>query len=200
MKLALALASIAAATAAMPALAGQVKESTTYFMVRGATFDELDRAMGMTGPQLRSGGERHAGATEVSFKGDATYRTANGRCSVDRANYRLTLHQTLPRWNAPKGADQRTRVLWKTLRDDVLTHENHHSAIAKAALKRIEDTVRELPPMANCEQMAAKVTAAVHRVIADHDSEQLAFDRSEARIIDKRLAAELRRNLEVAAR
>lgn len=198
MKLVVAATAIVSALAAMPAMAGQVKESTTYFMVRGSTFDELDRAMGMHGPQLRSGGERHAGSTQVSFNGDATYRTVNGRCAVDRASYRLSLHQTLPRWNAPKGADGRTKVLWKTLRDDILTHENQHSAIAKAALKRIEDTVRELPPMGDCSQMASKVNATVRNIIESHDREQLAFDRSEARAIDSRLARELRRNLQVA--
>jgi predicted secreted Zn-dependent protease len=200
MKFAVVMTSIVAMSVAVPAMAGQVKERTTYFMVRGSTFDELEHAMGMQGPQLRSGGERHAGSTEVSFDGNATYRTVNGRCAVDRASYRLSLHQTLPRWNAPKGADARTKVLWKTFRDDVVTHENQHSAIAKSALKRIEDTVRELPPMADCAQMETKVNAAVRSIIQRHDRDQLAFDRSESRAIDARLARELRRNLASADR
>lgn len=198
MRLAVAMASVAASLFSLPVLAGQVKESTTYFMVRGSTFDELDRAMGMHGPQLRNGGERHAGSTQVTFDGNATYRTIGGRCGVDRASYRLSLHQTLPRWNAPKGADARTKILWKTLHDDIAVHENHHSAIAKTALKRIEDTVRGLPPMADCGKMEAKVNSTVRGIIADHDREQLAFDRSESRAIDSRLARELRRNLQVA--
>lgn len=198
MRLAATCAMIAVAFSPLPVLAGQIKESTTYFMVRGSTFDELDRAMGMSGPQLRNGGERHAGSTQVSFNGDATYKTVNGQCGVDRASYRLSLHQTLPRWSAPKGADDRTRILWKTLRDDITTHENHHSAIAKAALKRMEDAVRELRPMPDCRQMAAKVDSVTKRIIADHDSEQLAFDASESRRIDARLARELRRNLQMA--
>ncbi|MBB3949586.1 DUF922 domain-containing Zn-dependent protease [Aureimonas jatrophae] len=200
MKFAVVMTSIVAMSVAVPAMAGQVKERTTYFMVRGSTFDELEHAMGMQGPQLRSGGERHAGSTEVSFDGNATYRTVNGRCAVDRASYRLSLHQTLPRWNAPKGADARTKVLWKTFRDDVVTHENQHSTIAKSALKRIEDTVRELPPMADCAQMESKVNAAVRSIIQRHDRDQLAFDRSESRAIDARLARELRRNLASADR
>jgi len=178
-----------------PASAGGIKERTTYFMVKGSTFAELDRALGVKGPRISAGGERRAGATQVSFDGHVTYKPVGTRCGVDKANFTLDLHTTLPRWEPPKRADAQTRILWKTLHEDIVTHEEHHSVIAKTWLRRIESTVAKLPTQRDCATMERTVNAATRKLLDQHSRAQLAFDADESKLIDSRLQRKVAENI-----
>lgn len=178
-----------------PAHAGQIKERTTYFMVKGSTFAEIDRALGRKGPRITHGGERRSGATEVGFGSNVTYRQVKGGCAVDRAAFDLDLHTTLPRWEPPRKADAQTRIFWKTLHKEIATHEHQHSVIAKEWHKRIEATVAAMPPERDCAAMERKVNATARRLLDAHSRAQLAFDADEARRIDSRLQRNVAENL-----
>lgn len=173
-----------------PALAGQIRERTTFFMVKGKTFDELNRELGKKGPDIGQGA-RHAGSTQVSFTGNVTYKNKPGGCGIDRARFQLDLHTTLPRWSAPRGADADTKLLWKILHDDIVTHEAEHANLAKDWLKRIERTIGALPAERTCPQMEKKVNALTRRLLKEHETAQLAFDARESRQIDARLQRKL---------
>ncbi|WP_082659748.1 DUF922 domain-containing Zn-dependent protease [Aureimonas sp. AU40] len=190
MKRSLALCIVFGALSAGPALSGEIREHTTYFMVSGKSFDELNRQLGMKGPDI-GGGDRHAGSTEVSFKSDTSYKAVPGGCRIGQARVKLDLRTTLPRWSAPSNSTRETRVLWKTLRDDIATHEAEHAHIAKSWLKRIEDKIRSLPAEANCSLMESRANAEIRAMIKHHDADQLAFDAAEAKRIDARLKRKL---------
>ena len=182
------------------ALSGEIRERTTFFMVRGKSFDELNRELGMKGPDLGKG-ERHAGSTDVSFKSNATYKPVAGGCAIAQAHVSLDLHTTLPRWNGPQNSSRETRVLWKILRDDIATHEAEHSHIAKSWLKRLETKIRSLPPQSSCAKMEALVNSETRALLKQHEAEQLAFDAVESKRIDARIQKKIEQQLHrVAAR
>ncbi|RIY03596.1 DUF922 domain-containing protein [Aureimonas flava] len=168
----------------------EITERTTYFMVQGATFAELDRALGMTGPLL-SGGERHAGSTKVTFSRDLEFASRKMGCQVSRTNLRLDLVTTLPRWNAPGRADPQTRTKWKILQRDIAEHEAHHSKIAKTWLDRMNRELLALPAEPTCARMELVATRRVHELQLDHANAQVGFDRAEARVVDSRLNGKL---------
>lgn len=174
-----------------------ITERTTYFMVKGATFADLDRALGATGPLL-SGGERHAGSTKVTFMRDLEFASQKTGCRVSRTNLRLDLVTTLPRWNAPQKADPRTRTMWKILQRDIAEHEAHHSAIAKTWLDRMNQELLALPAEASCARMEIVATRRSQELQMAHAKAQHGFDRTEARVVDSRLndklAAATKRN------
>ena len=196
MKRAYAVAAGLAILSMTPAMAGNIKERTTYFMVKGSTFAELDRALGASGPRITSlGGERRAGATQVGFDGHVTYKPVGSRCGIGNASFSLDLHTTLPRWEPPKRADAETRILWKTLHEDIVTHERHHSVIAKNWLRRIEATVSKLPAERDCPSMERVVNATTRKLLAQHARAQLAFDADESEVIDARLQRKVAHNM-----
>lgn len=188
LSLAIGLCAMGAASSA------EVKERTTYFMVKGNTLAELNRAFGQGGPLLGSG-ERHGGATQVTFEGGATYAEVGGRCKVDRAAYRLSLVTTLPRWSPPTNATPDMKVVWRTLRNDVATHEARHAAIAKTWLQRLETRIKALPAESNCARMEKRVAAERREVLNRHDRAQVEFDRRETGRVDARVERQLARNM-----
>ncbi|SFF06322.1 Predicted secreted Zn-dependent protease [Aureimonas phyllosphaerae] len=170
--------------------AAEITERTTYFMVRGATFAELDRALGTNGPLL-GGGERHAGATKVTFTRDLQFDIQKTGCRIARTNLRLDLVTTLPRWNAPRGADARTRTMWKVLQRDIAEHEAKHSTIAKNWLDLMNRELLALPPEPSCARLEVKAAHLSQQMQMAHAKEQNGFDRAETRVVDSRLNAKL---------
>lgn len=183
------------------ARADEVRERTTYFMVKGSSFDEISNALGLQGPVVDNDGARHAGATNVSFSTHPKLSSKGGPCKVVRPNVRLDLLVTLPRWTPPRGAQAGTKVLWKTLYDDIVRHEKHHTMIARKWLQRLEHTVDAMGPERDCAVLQTKIDAVTQRMLAEHDREQIAFDAAEAKRIDSRLVRALQENKKrVAAR
>ncbi len=170
--------------------AAEITERTTYFMVRGATFAELDKALGSNGPLL-GGGERHAGSTKVTFSRDLEFKTEKTGCHVSRTNLRLDLVTTLPRWNAPRGADVHTRTMWKVLQHDIAEHEAKHTAIAKSWLDRMNRELLALPAEPTCARMEMTASRRSQDMQLAHAKEQNGFDRAETRVVDSRLNAKL---------
>ena len=164
------------------ASAGDIHERTSFFLIRGSTFDQLDRPIGMKGPHLGSSGRR-AGITNVAFEDDATFKEIPGGCRIDRAGVKLKLHTTLPQWSSPHEATSQTKALWKKHRDKVAAHEAEHSRIAKHWLKRIEARIRSLPAEADCASMERRVASEMRSLRKQHDADQLAFDAAESRRI-----------------
>lgn len=177
----------------------EITERTTYFMVQGATFAELDRALGMSGPLL-SGGERHSGATKVSFSRNLEFAPQKTGCRLSRTNLKLDLVTTLPQWNAPRGADGKTRTMWKVLQRYIGEHEAHHSEIAKTWLDRMNAELIKLPAEPSCAQMEVVATRRAREMLLAHEKAQRDFDRKEARVVDAQLESRLAAATRTAAR
>lgn len=165
----------------------EITERTTYFMVQGATFDELDRALGAAGPLL-STGVRHRGSTDVTFSRDLQFKPGKTGCRLTRTNLQLHLVTNLPRWNKPGQVDKTTRTKWTILQKEIADHEARHSKIAKKWLNRMNRELLSLPAEATCVQMELVATRRARELVVEHDKDQVTFDRNEARVIDSRFS------------
>lgn len=184
---------------AQAALAAEVKERTTYFTVRGTTLDELDRDLNRKGPLMTATGVRHPGSTQVKFDGRVSYREQpNGQCRVEKTDLGVHLVKTLPKWTAPKAATPQTRIVWKTLADDIARHEADHVKIAKLWVKKMESAIRNLGASPNCTAMEARVDGVTARYLRDHEKAQRNFDTLEGREMNMRLRRLLKENIQEA--
>lgn len=183
----------------LPASAADIRQKTTYFTVRGATLEELDRELDRKGPLMATTGSRHPGATEVKFGGKVTYKPKDGSCSVDSTALTLHVTETVPKWARPKTATAATAIIWKTLSDDIARHESQHANIARSYVKKMESALRNLAPERSCDAMQARVDAVSARYLAWHQEAQAQFDVVEGREMNMRLRRLLKRNVEGAA-
>ena len=170
-----------------PAQAAAIHQTTTYFAVHGSTLEELDSDLDRSGPLVVDTGMRHPGATEVKFDGNVTYKRVRAGCKVAKPNLTLSLKVMLPKWDAPRTASARTRIVWQVLERDIRQHELTHVAIAKRWLARTELALRNLSPRPDCEAMRAVVEETTRRYLAGHEAAQQNFDRLEAQRVDLRL-------------
>jgi len=183
------------ALGALPATAADIRVHTTYFTITGSTLEQLDAALARHGPLSGGGDAGHPGATSVTFDGHVTYVPTDTGCRLGDARFMLDAEVILPRWKKPRKPDPETVLIWETLERDVKRHEERHAEIAVTYVKRMEMAVRNLGTRRTCKQLEDAVAATTQRYLAEHESEQRAFDRQEAREMDFRLKRQLRDRL-----
>lgn len=199
MKHAFSVAFLAASLAAAGAAgAATIDERTNYFTLRGSTLAELDRELNRKGPAAGTAGDRHPGATQVSFRGRVTYAPSGSVCRVGRTDFTLKLVKILPRWSPPRSASASTVIVWRTLAQDIYRHEEDHAKIARGYVRKMESAVRNLGPRSDCRGMEAAVNATTARYLKEHERAQLQFDAVEGRDVNYRLKRLLARNIESA--
>lgn len=172
-----------------------INKSVSYFTISGTTADELDRDLVRRGPKTTSSGLRHPGATQIKFGGAVTYVEKNGRCSVGSAKVTLKTHIILPQWKNRKRAQKDLSLIWDTLAGDIKRHEERHAEIARNHARDMEQTFLSLSPQRTCAAMQAAVAKASKNAVADHDRDQLRFDRIEAKNFEDRMIRLLRNRL-----
>jgi predicted secreted Zn-dependent protease len=194
------LVAIAAASlwAAQPVDAASISERTTYFTLRGSTLPQLDRELNRKGPSAGTAGDRHPGATQVSFGGRVTYAPSGGACRVGRTDFTLRLVKILPRWTPARSSSAATVIVWRTLSQDIYRHEEDHARIARRYVRQMESAVRNLGPRSDCRRMEAAVNATTTRYLTGHERAQLDFDRVEGREVNRRLKRLLQQNIDKA--
>ncbi|MEA3534992.1 DUF922 domain-containing Zn-dependent protease [Rhizobium sp. CC-YZS058] len=171
-------------------------KSITYFPIGGRTAADLDAALSSKGPQMRSTGARHPGATRIRFGGTVTYVKRGAVCAVGAAKVTLNTKLILPRWTNRRSAGRDLALVWDTLSSDIKRHEERHAEIARNAARDMEKTLLALRPEADCERMQARVARVSEDAIAKHDADQVAFDRREAVNFDRRMIRLLQYRLE----
>ncbi|MEZ2127344.1 MULTISPECIES: DUF922 domain-containing Zn-dependent protease [unclassified Sinorhizobium] len=157
-----------------------VRNSYSYFDIRGKTADDLDRELAKHGPSTQGNDNRHPGATRIRFGGDVTYAQRGGWCYV--ANVRVTVDTQIimPRWRNRRNAEKDLSIVWDTLASDIKRHEEHHAEIARNHARAMEKEIRKLRPQRSCETLQRKVADESTQAIAAHDRDQARFDRVEA--------------------
>lgn len=199
MKLALSVALAAASFGVIgSAGAATITERATYFTLRGSTLEQLDRELNRKGPSAGTAGDRHPGATQVSFGGRVTYAPSGSVCRVGRTEFTLKLVKILPRWTPPRASSAATVIVWRTLAQDIYRHEEDHARIARRFVRQMESAVRNLGPRPDCRSMEATVNATTARYLKAHERTQLDFDKVEGREVNRRLKRLLRQNIEKA--
>ena len=193
-----ALVGLAACLTTADAGAASISDRTKYFTIRGSTLEQLDRELSLKGPSAGTGGDRHPGATQVSFGGRISYAPKGSACRVGRTDITLRLVKILPRWKPPRSASAGTVIVWRTLAQDIARHEEVHASIARSYVRRMEAAVRNLGPRGDCKDMEAAVNATTARYLKEHEREQREFDTLEGREVNWRLKRLLKRNVENA--
>lgn len=192
----LVLASLIAVAVASPVRAASVVKSYSYFNIGGRTLEELESELNKRGPQMKNTGRRHPGATQMEFTSKVGYAEQADQCSVAKANVIVKAKVILPRWRAPRRAEQDTRLIWNTLSADIKRHEESHVIIAKNHARELEDTLRELGRFKTCEAAQSRVKQVTERVLAKHDREQTRFDRIEGINFESRILRLLQYRME----
>jgi predicted secreted Zn-dependent protease len=190
------LAACTIAFSAMPAGAANLAKTYSYFNIEGSTLDQLERELSTRGPQVRSTGRRHPGATQMQFTTRLTYEESRGYCRVGKATVTVTAKVILPRWNHRGRASTDVRHIWETLSRDIKRHEESHVVIAKNHAAEIERELQKLPRSRTCEALAAKASAATERILEKHDRKQSEFDRVEGINFERRIMQLLRYRME----
>lgn len=186
----------ALALAAFRAEAASVTKTYSYFTIGGVTVEEIERELKRRGPQVKSTGLRHPGATRMEFTTRVGYGERNGRCNVEKANVTVKADMILPRWNRRKSASSETRLVWDTLSADIKRHEESHVVIAKNHARELEEALRTVQRQRNCDIAQDKVKKITAQILAKHDAEQDRFDRIEGKNFESRLLRLLRYRVE----
>jgi predicted secreted Zn-dependent protease len=188
---------VAAAIAfCQPASATTVERSYSYFTVGGKTLSEIEEELHRRGPTVETTDRRHPGATRLRFSPRVSYGEQAGRCRVVDAEVSLSAEMILPRWRISSEATSETRIIWDTLAADIRRHEEAHVVIARNHARELEQTLKTITRMPDCEAAAERAAQVTADVLRRHDEAQARFDRIEAVNFESRLLRLLRYRLE----
>ncbi|RWK08482.1 DUF922 domain-containing protein [Mesorhizobium sp.] len=178
--------------AAMPASAANLVKTYSYFSVGGRTLDDIEKQLTKNGPEVKSTGSRHPGATQMAFTTRVSYAQTASSCRIANAQVTVKVKVILPEWRRPRKADPEVRLFWDTLSADIKRHEERHVEIAKNHARELEDALRATYPQTTCEAAKAKAAEISATVLAKHDRAQVQFDRVEGVNFESRIIRLLR--------
>lgn len=178
------------------AQAASVVKTYSYFTVGGTTVEQIEAELKRRGPQVKSTGLRHPGATRMEFTSRVGYGERGGRCAVVSAEVTVKANMILPRWTRRKAAASETRLIWDTLSADIKRHEESHVVIARNHARELEEALKAVPRQRDCAAAQAKAKEVTARILAQHDHEQDRFDLIEGRNFESRLMRLLQYRIE----
>lgn len=178
--------------AAMPAGAANLVKSYSYFSVGGRTLDDIEKQLTKNGPEVKSTGSRHPGATQMAFTTRVSYAQTADSCRIANAQVTVKVKVILPEWRRPRKAEPEVRLFWDTLSADIKRHEERHVEIAKNHARELEDALKATYPQKTCEAAKAKAAEISAAVLAKHDRAQVQFDRVEGVNFESRIIRLLR--------
>ena len=190
------LVACAVALTALPAAAANVAKTYSYFTIGGTTLDQLETELATRGPQVKSTGRRHPGATQMQFTTKLGYAESKGYCRISDATVTVRAKVILPRWGQRGSAEQDVRTVWDTLSSDIKRHEEGHVIIAKNHARDIEVALKALGRNKSCNALAEKANTIAGKILERHDKAQAEFDRIEGINFERRMLRLLRYRLE----
>lgn len=176
--------------------AASVAKTYSYFTVGGTTVEEIEKELKRRGPQVKSTGLRHPGATRMEFTSRVGYGEKGGRCSIVSASVTVKANMILPRWNRRSAAAPDTRLIWDTLSADIKRHEESHVVIAKNHARELEEALKAIPRQRDCAAAQERAKEVTARILARHDEAQDRFDRIEGKTFESRLLRLLQYRIE----
>lgn len=192
----LALAAFLVTGICLPAQAASVSKTYSYFTITGKTLDEIEQQLMTRGPEVKSTGGRHPGATQMEFTSRIGYAPVKGGCAIVSAQVGVKAKIILPRWRQNGKTPQDVKLIWSTLSSDIKRHEESHVVIAKNHAHELEQALKTIGKQKTCEIAAAKAKATSDKILAAHDRAQEEFDRVEGINFESRILRLLRYRLE----
>lgn len=190
------LATLIAAGASLPAQAATVSKTYSYFTITGRTLDEIESQLMSRGPEVKSTGGRHPGATQMEFTTRIGYSEGKGGCSIVSAQVSVKAKVILPRWRQTGKTDADVKLIWDTLSSDIKRHEESHVVIAKNHARELEQALQGIGRQKTCAIAAAKAKATSDKILYRHDRAQEQFDRIEGINFESRIIRLLRYRIE----
>ncbi|TGQ47930.1 DUF922 domain-containing protein [Mesorhizobium sp. M00.F.Ca.ET.216.01.1.1] len=190
------LCALMLALTALPAAAANLVKTYSYFSVGGRTLDDIEAQLSKNGPQVKSTGMRHPGATQMAFTTRVSYAQKSDSCRIVDAIVTLKVKVILPEWRRPRKADRDVRLFWDTLSADIKRHEERHVEIAKNHARALEDALKATYPQKTCDAAKAKAAEITAAMLAKHDRAQVQFDRVEGVNFESRILRLLRYRIE----
>lgn len=178
--------------AATPAATANLVKTYSYFSVGGRTLDDIEKQLTKNGPEVKSTGSRHPGATQMAFTTRVSYAQAANSCRIANAQVTVKVKVILPEWRRPRKADPQVRLFWDTLSADIKRHEERHVEIAKNHARELEDALKATYPQRTCEAAKAQAAQISAAILAKHDRAQVQFDRVESVNFESRIIRLLR--------
>lgn len=195
MKRTLLAATIIACTV-LPASTASLSKTYSYFSIGGNTLDEIEADLARRGPHVSVSNKRHPGATQMEFTTRISYKQSSGACKIVDAHVTVKAKVILPRWRRSRKAEQDVRLIWDTLSADIKRHEESHVVIAKNHAREMELALKAMDRQKTCQAAAAKAKDVTAKILAKHDSAQMAFDRVEGKNFESRIMRLLKYRLE----
>lgn len=180
----------------LPAGAANLVKTYSYFSIGGSTLDDIETQLSKHGPEVKSTGMRHPGATQMAFTTRISYARTQVSCRIADAAVTVKVKVILPQWRRPRKADADVRLFWDTLAADIRRHEERHVEIAKNHGRELEDALKAAYPQKNCDAAKAKAAEITAAVLARHDRAQIQFDRVESVNFESRILRLLRYRIE----
>ncbi|TPI51063.1 DUF922 domain-containing protein [Mesorhizobium sp. B1-1-4] len=190
------LCALLLAATAVPAGAANLVKTYSYFAVGGRTLEDIEAQLSKRGPQVKSTGSRHPGATQMAFTTRISYAGQSGSCRIADAAVTVKVKVILPEWSRPRKADADVRLFWDTLSADIKRHEERHVEIAKNHARELEDALKAAYPQKDCDAAKAKAAQITAAILARHDRAQVQFDRVESVNFESRILRLLRYRVE----
>jgi predicted secreted Zn-dependent protease len=181
---------------AMPAAAANLVKTYSYYRVGGRTLDDIQNQLSTNGPEVKSTGSRHPGATQMAFTTHISYAQSADSCRATDAIVTVKVKVILPKWRGSRKTDPDVRLFWDTLSADIKRHEERHVEIAKNHARLLEDALKAAPAQRTCEQARAKAAEIQAAELARHDQDQMRFDRVESVNFESRILRLLRYRME----
>ena len=182
---------------ALPAPAESLSKTYSYFSVGGTTLDELEDQLNKRGPQVKSTGRRHPGATQMQFNTRLGYAEKSGYCRITEATVTVKAKVILPRWRQRGKADQDVRLIWDTLSGDIKRHEEQHVVDRPEPRARARKEACQARPPEILRIAAEKAKATADKVLDKHDRAQEKFDEVESANFEKRMLKLLRQRIKM---
>jgi predicted secreted Zn-dependent protease len=180
----------------LPAQAASLVKSYSYFSIGGGTLDEIESQLSKHGPQVKSTGHRHPGATRMSFTTRFGFAEKSGSCRIVSAVVTVKAHLILPRWRRPRAADAGVKLFWDTLSADIGRHEESHVVIAKSHARELEQALLKIGNQKSCAVAKAKAEGISEKILAKHERAQAQFDKVESVNFEDRMLRLLQYRIE----
>lgn len=178
------------------ASAATLSRTYSYFTIGGRTLGEIEVELSTRGPQVKSTGRRHPGATQMEFTTNIRYQEKDGRCQVISANVNVKANVILPRWKQRAGSEPDVQIFWDTLSADIKRHEEGHVVVAKNHAHELEKALKAIGRQKTCDAAKAKAKEVSAKILAKHDKEQDRFDRVEGINFESRILRLLQYRME----
>lgn len=123
---------------------------------------------------LRQNGRIFHGYTKWHVRWNFWWDTnAQGRCAITEVKTTVSVHMQLPELD---DSTEQGRVQFDDYLADLRAHEDGHHRIAARAARRIDQAIKTLQPMRNCEALEAEANRRGYEILNAAKSEENDYD------------------------